>query len=253
MAFPKTINKTDAIIAYSNEVIGRIQGILATDLLISDPNKQKTLADIATSIQTPNQALLTLYVANHLQKVGAYRTQVGLGRGHDFVFGRHVANVSESIRTGPALGSRDHAEYRKVFKDGNTKSYVDPTVREDPALCEELARCLQQVNDLNSKTALLDATTKLQAALTPVAETLVTMEKQQSKDFTIEVEGRQAVIDALWSGKKMVEAALGRDRGLVKFIFFDFDRTEGGSKDDVPGMEDPAGGPDTTNTSNPTG
>lgn len=230
MAFPRANHSSDSIVAYAMEVAGRLSGIASTDIVLSDPAKQKALNDIAASIENPALALFTLNSNQRLAKLTTYRKQMGVGRGIDHAFGRHVQNVSESIRTGPAHGSRDHAEYLKVFKDGNTKAFVDPTIREDPQLCDELLRCLQLVGDLPSKATLLDATAKIQNAIGPAASALIQMEEQQSKDFTLEVEARQAVVDALWVGKKMAEVSLGRDKGLLSFIFFDFDKSEAGGK-----------------------
>lgn len=242
MALPKAGNKTDLIVSYAMEVVGRIQGVVATDVLIPDAAKRQALSDIAAKIQAPTLALFNLFAAHQLQKLTAFRTQMGLGRGMDYVFERHVSMVSESVRTGPGRGSRESDAYRKVFEEGNIESYVAPTVREDPELCKELGRRLQLVEDFPAKAGLLDTTTKMEAAITPVAEGLRGMEEQQSKDFVLEVEARQAVIDALWVGKKSAEVVLGRDRALIGFLFFDFGKGDRrGTEDEGDGDGSPGG------------
>lgn len=222
MALPKTSHTTESIVAYTMEVIGRLRGVASTDVLIPDPVKRQIFTDTALAIETPTLALYALFSANQQNNLMTHRSLMGQGRGIDYVFGRHVAQTAETIRTGPALGSREHTEFRKVFKDGNTQAFTDPTIREDKDLCEDLGRRIQLVEDFPAKAGLLAANGMLFAVIEPAASAIIDIEKQQSKDFTREVEGRQAVIDALWTGKKTTELAVGRDRGLVSFIFFDF-------------------------------
>lgn len=62
------------------------------------------------------------------------------------------------------------------------------------------------------------------ALVKTVATALTDIEKSISKEFTHEVEQRQAVIDSLWVGKKEFEQTFVRDHALARFVFFPFEK-----------------------------
>ncbi len=233
MAFPRATSDTGDICTYTAEVIGRLYGLFRAETYIIDQEKRDACKAIADKIDAPLQTLTSLYGLRVANKLIQQRRALGEGRTVDRAFDRHVANVGENVRTGPAGGSRTHVEYRKVFEDGSMESFQSPTIRDDAALSEELGVRLAKVVDFPQRADLIDNNTKLVALIKTVATALTDIEKSISKDFTHEVEQRQAVIDSLWVGKKEFEQTFVRDHALARFVFFPFQKGN---------AEDPTGG-----------
>lgn len=249
MAFPRATSDTGDICTYTVEVIGRLHGLFKAETYIIDQAKRDVCKAIADKIDVPLQLLTSTYGLRITNTLIQQRRALGEGRAIDRAFDRHVANVGENVRTGPAGGSRTHVEYRKVFEDGSMESFQSPTIRDDAALAEDLGVRLAKVVDFPQRADLIDNNTKLVALVKTAATTLTDIEKSVSKNFTLEVEQRQAVIDSLWVGKKEFEQAFVRDYALVRFVFFPFqkgnaeDPTGGaGEIGNTPGGSPPAGG-----------
>jgi len=234
MAGPKTTNQTIDICSYTSDVTGRVYGLAKCETYITDSAKRAVLKDVADKVDAKLQELFKLYIARITLKLMTHRRNLGEGCAIDRAFDKHVAHCAESVRTGPAGGSRDNAPYQAVFDEG-TAPFQSPTIRDDPELAEELGRRLAKLDDFRNKQPLLDDNAKLEALIGPASAAVVNGEKQLSKDFTTEVEARQAVIDELWLAKKALEMTFKRDRALLKFIFFDFSKDDSGSGEQPPG------------------
>jgi hypothetical protein len=224
MAFPRATSETGDICTYTADVVGRLVGLSKAETYIVDQDSRNACKTIADEISIPLAALKSLYGIRVADTLIQQRRALGEGRSVDRAFDRHVANVGENVRTGPAGGSRTHVEYRKVFEDGSMESFQSPTIRDDAELAVDLGERLGKVVDFPQRAALIDNNTKLVTLIKAVATTLMDIEKSISKEFTHEVELRQAVIDALWVGKKEFEKTFVRDYPLTRFVFFPFQK-----------------------------
>jgi hypothetical protein len=204
--------------------------VAKAETYITDSAKRSVLKDVADKIDAKLQVLFKLHIARITLRIMTHRRNLGEGRAIDKAFDKHVARSAESVRTGPAGGSRDNSPYRTVFDEG-TAPFQSPTIREDAELAGELGRRLAKLDQFPAKQSLLDDNAKLETLIGPASAAVIEGEKQISKEFTTEVEARQAVIDELWLGKKAIEMTFKRDRGLLKFIFFDFSKDGSGGED----------------------
>lgn len=251
MAGPRTTNETRDICGYAADVTGRCLGLSKAETYITDPTKRALLAEVAGKIQAKNQALFNVHINNITFAILTHKQNVGEGRAIDRAFDRHVAHCAETIRTGPSGGSRDNDEYRAVFNEG-TAPFQSPTIRDDAELATELGTRLDKLHDFPQKQSLVADNAKLAALIEPAAAAVVNGEKKTSTDFTTEVEARQALVDELWNAKKTIEMAFRRNRGLIKFVFFDFRKDGGGNDEPDAGTTPPdAGTPEGGNEPKP--
>lgn len=215
---------TNKILRYTAEVGGRILGIVAVDNLVADPDKRAELTKSANTIITTGQGLRTAYLARLQFEDFDHRVSVGKGKGIDRGFDATVSFVSENIRTSLPDRTTQNPDYRAIFPHG-AEEYTSPTIRDDAQIANELRAGIVASN-LPMKSDFVSTLDTMIPVVTAVANAITTGEQQVNTLFQNEINARRAVVDCLWTQRKIVETILGRaGKTLAKFVFFDFRKT----------------------------
>jgi hypothetical protein len=230
------------VVAYGAEVVGRLQGAASMPVLVPDAAHRAAVAGAAERLLAGTHTLMTAAVAELMHEFLENRVAVGRGKAVDRGFERVVGQVSNGVRDAVPDRSTAHPSYRKVFAGGSTAAYTEPTIKQDPEAGAELRRAI-----VDSGVSVRDDVLGLIDAIAPIVGTAATAvrdgEAQVNTLWAAEVKARQELVDLLWSERKQLEGTLGRPgRGMVQFLFFDFQKNRPGAagEDPVPTADEPA-------------
>jgi hypothetical protein len=108
-------------------------------------------------------------------------------------------------------------------------------------------RRLRTISLADPETGRPGCSTTIRDAITPLVATAATAardgEAQVNALFATEIKARQALVDLLWAERKKLEGTLGRSgRGIMQFLFFDFQKARAGetAEEPAPPAEEPA-------------
>ncbi len=221
------------IVNYSAEVTGRIDGVAAMPNLVPDADGRTILINASTSILSVTRALLAAFTARVQFKELEYRIVFGKGKGVDRGFEGIVAEISQSARTSLPDRVTQNPDYRALFPNG-TDEFTTPTIRDDEEAATDLRTRLTGSN-LREKDTFIGQLDAVIPVIRPAAQAVRAGELHINELAQHEMNARKAVIDTLWEQRRLVEIALGRGgKGLARFIFFDFRKSNGSDEPAAP-------------------